>query len=459
VIYADVAALGEDEPGGSPANQTPLAMLKAKLLSEEDLGAVREAASLDPSSARTLGEDVMLRATAPPVFVAAYEHKDPETAHLVLKTLLARFGDRIDRSAAASAKEAEALDGRIADHERRLQIAEARLVEFKRSNADQLNGPEGQTASVGLLREEAAALASQIDETIEERDAVATRLATGAAEADAPSELAPARPLEEIELGRRTLETELAKLRERYADTHPYVVAVVEGLETLEAEAAAATAPPSTEAEKAPTAADLEALREEHQGLIAEVSALNSRLADKRLEIERLEALTNETSSVEAELSELEADKAALEAALRELKRSREELSDVAEGGDKTEAAFRLIREPNLPTEPIGPSRLLALGAVLLAGLGLAVAVAVGRNSYKGVFESAWQLKQRFDVGVLGTISDVMTPGERKRLSHSRLVFGLACLALAGAFGGLAVAESNNLLAPFGDRLRAAWLG
>jgi hypothetical protein len=122
------------------------------------------------------------------------------------------------------------------------------------------------------------------------------------------------------------------------------------------------------------------------------------------------------------------------------------------------QASFRLIKEPNLPAKPTGPSRLVCLALVLLGGLGIGGVVAVLRNHAKGVFENAWQLKQRFDVGVLGTISEVLTPAERKRIGYSRLAFGLGSLALVGVFSGLALAELNNLLAPWGDLVRGQLL-
>ena len=125
----------------------------------------------------------------------------------------------------------------------------------------------------------------------------------------------------------------------------------------------------------------------------------------------------------------------------------------------RRQEAFRLIKEPGLPTAPTGPSRLMGLLAVLVVGAGVGTAAALFCNRLRGVFENAWQLRRRFDVGVLGTISEVMTPAERKQLGHARLAFGLAGLALIGMFSSLAIAEMANSLAPLGDHLRSQFLG
>jgi len=219
---------------------------------------------------------------------------------------------------------------------------------------------------------------------------------------------------------------------------------------------AASSAPAPPDIEDDPAKRD--ALEQEHGELIADVSTLGSRLRAKRREIDLLQALTRTTTSVEAELTKLVEAKEELENSLQSLEQERQELGNV-EGDKAKQEAFRLINQPELPADPVGPSRLLALTVVLIGGLGLGAIAALSRNRYKGVFESAWQLKRRFDVGVLGTISETMTPAERKQVSFSKVAFGVAFVTLVGAFGGLVIAELNDMLAPLGDQLRSRFLG
>ncbi len=458
VIYADLAELAGDEAAVNPSEETPAAMLKSLLLSDAGLDDVRNNVGLDPVGDRSLRDDIMLRSTVPPVFVLAYKHKDPDTAKHVLETLIASYRERLDQASTASLETAEALSEQISDHERRLQAAQTALADFERVNADYLEDTGSRQAELAFLEEELASLEGQVKATIVDRDKVAGKLAK-ARDADAdPAEVEAPRSLDEILLERKALEAELAKLQERYADTHPYVVAVFDAIKSLDAETLALKELADDGGPSDETPIDREELEQRHGELIAEVSGLNSRLGDKRREIERLQALTRTATSVEADLAELEAEKQELETALSDLQQSRDGLQG-DRGGKAAQEAFRLIKQPELPTDPVGPSRLMALAAVLLGGMGLGAAVAVFCNRMKGVFESAWQLKKRFDVGVLGTISEVMTPVERKRLGYSRLTFGLACLALLGAFGGLVIAEMTDRLAPLGDQLRMQILG
>ena len=458
VIYADLPELA-GKRAEKPSEETPASILKSLLLSDEGLDDARIKVGLDPTGGRSLRDDIMLRSTVPPVFVLTYEHKNPDTAKQVLEALIAGYREKLDQASAASVEATGALEQKISDHERRLQAAESDLAAFKRSNVDYLQDSDSRQAELALLEEELTSLEKQLEATTTDRDNIAAQLAKlSDAEADAAEVEAP-RSLEDLLSERKALETELAKLQERYADSHPYVVAVFDTIKTLDAETLALREladDGASSGEEPPL--DREELEQRHGDVIVEVSALNSRLGDKRQEIESLQALTRTATSVEADLSELEAEKQELEAALSDLQQSRDELEGVL-GGEAAREAFRLIKPPELPTDPVGPSRLMALAMVLIGGAGLGAAVAVLCNRMKGVFESAWQLKKRFDVGVLGTISEVMTPAERKRLGYSRLTFGLACLALLGAFSSLVIAELTDRLAPLGEQLRTQILG
>lgn len=452
VLYANLSELADRNVKADAPGLGPVAQLKTMLLADDTLDRIRDAVPLDPEKSQSLRSDIFLRSTVPPLFAIAYEHEDPEVAQKVLDLVVAGFQARLDETLPAAGGNLAALDQEIADQERLLQASDAGLAAFRSSNVDHLGGSDGRASELALLKDEIRRLEDQIAATIADRDAIAETLAEAPA-APETAETGTSRTPADVATERRALQVELVKLQERYADTHPFVVAVFDAIAALDTEAET-LAPVAEEVE----VVDREALQQRHSDLITEVSELNSRLENERREIELLQALTGTTSSVEAELAELETERAALQNELTEMQRRRGELGEGI-GGDAEQDAFRLIKQPELPTDPVGPSRLMALAAVLLGGSGLGALAAVICNRYKGVFESAWQLGQRFDVGVLGTISEVLTPAERKRLSYSQLAFGLACVALVGMFSGLAIAEVTDQLAPLGDRLRTQLLG
>ncbi|MEL6965260.1 MAG: hypothetical protein AAFO01_21105 [Pseudomonadota bacterium] len=455
VIQADLPQLVESSGSHGAALQTPTATLKSLLLSEEGLAALQNEVNLDRSKRETIQQDLILRSTALPLFVATYSHERPEIAQDVLATLIENFQNRYEASRDVSEQALQSVDEEINRQKTLIHVANANLDSFKIENADYLDDAGNRAAELALLEEEVAGLEVDVNDTILLRDNIAEELVKVR---DVPVDVVSEQERSELNAERATLDAELANLRVRYADTHPYVTAVLEAIENLDARIEDLVNREDAEVASEGDSIDREALEQRHGALIVDVATLNTRLEGKRREIELLETLTRTTSSVEAELRQLLADQSELEDTLSELEQRREEL----QGNQREEAekdAFRLISKPELPNQPVGPSRLGALAAVLLSGVGVSAVVAVIRNRATGVFESAWQLRKRFDVGVLGTISEVMTPVERRRLGYSRLGFALACFALLGAFSGLAVAEFYGRLAPLGDQLRAQLLG
>ncbi len=448
VVYADLHRLADQDTlaesrslAGQSSDQGPVALLKMVLLSEQSLADVRKAAELDDLHAGALAENIMIRATAPTLFVTSYDHGDPTTAHQVLETLFSSFSSRLSKAASENVAD---LQQNIIDLEDQLRIADLDLKRFQQGNADYFEGIPAEAADVAVLREEVSELQRRIERAIIARDDVAQQLAQLPLSQQAPDGQAPINQSQQADQAAElaALEAKLEQLRERYADSHPYVSTVINAIQDLKAAEGGDGVPPLADVELGDAPSDdsdtneqLDDLKRLHEEKIAELSTLNNNLAKKQREIDRFNALTESTSSVEAEQSRLETKKNNLEGALAELVSRRDELQQQTDGqagqqGSGTEqTSFRLINGPNFPDKPTGPSRLLCLVFVLLAGIGIGGAIAILRNQSKGVFESAWQLKKRFDVGVLGTISEILSPAERKQLGYSRWL-RLGCLGL-----------------------------
>lgn len=473
VLYADLSRLAEQKAFGNNiasgrlAEEGPASLLKRMLLGDESPAALRDKTDLDGDLFDTLSQHVMIRATAPTLFVATYYHRDPEVAHQVLDKLFSSLTNHLDE---AVSEETQNLQQEITDLEGKLEDASTNLANFRQGNADFFEKPDSTAADIETLEEDVIDLKQRIERAIIERDEVAEELAQLPLSQEAAREPTPAPLASENQVAElAALETKLAELRERYADTHPYVSTVINAIEALNVE----TGIDGQSAEQNAAVIDaagedseqLADLKQRHEEKIADLSELNNDLANKEREIDRLKVLTDSTSSVEAEQSRLETEKSDLEGALAKLVIHRETLQSRTDGDaaqqDETaeQTSFRLINEPSLPDKPTGLSRMLCLVLVLLGGVGVSGGIAVLRNRSKGVFESAWQLKQRFDVGVLGTISEVLSPVERKQLGYARLAFSLGCFGLVGIFSGLAIAEFLNLLTPWGDSLRTQLLG
>ncbi|MEM8951514.1 MAG: hypothetical protein AAGC99_19535, partial [Pseudomonadota bacterium] len=102
VIYADLSHLLDKEVMVDMPKQTPSALLKSLLLSDDALNHVRDQVALENAGNGSLQDDIMLRSTVPPVFVLSYEHKSPERAQKVLEALIADYQNRIDQASATA---------------------------------------------------------------------------------------------------------------------------------------------------------------------------------------------------------------------------------------------------------------------------------------------------------------------------------------------------------------------
>lgn len=477
VVYADLnrlagqQAVTEGAPSSTDLDENPVRSLSDILLSYETLAEIEDRTDLSDREAATLRNDILIRATAPALFVASYYHKDAKTARQVLDVLFTSFGASIEDIREEPSADTKAnLQRQMSDLQMRILAAEANLAEFEQTTAALIDEPVDDTTDIATLEEEALGIEQQIKATLLERDEIAERLA----QLPSKQQANEVEALDAAALERRTaelanLEVELASLRDRYADSHPYVSELISSVEAIEEElgkGSQLTSDNVTDSSSTTDDGDIEEqlaeLREQHDDKIADLAKLNNELAKKRQEIEHLSGLTEGTSSVEAEKARLEGAVDDLKVTLGSLAAHSDKIqqqTDRQSGERAEQAPFKLINSPSMPDKPTGPSRLICLALVLLLGVGIGGAAAVIRNRSKGVFESAWQLKQRFDVGVLGTISEVLSPSERKRLSYSRLAFGLCCFGLIGLFSGLAIAESMNLLTPWGERLRVQLLG
>jgi hypothetical protein len=75
------------------------------------------------------------------------------------------------------------------------------------------------------------------------------------------------------------------------------------------------------------------------------------------------------------------------------------------------------------------------------------------------VFDSTAQLRRRFDVAVLGSITTVLTATEARQERRGWMAMGLASLGLVGAFASLTGLEAFDLLPLLGHRVRAELFG
>lgn len=451
VVFADTDQMKTiSSLGAGDAGDEPTAILRASLLADRYLQVLDAAVGPTPAASQPERTDVTISTATPPIFVISYEHDDPLVAQRGLNALLTEF---IDLNFTPSS-DAAALDHQIEQQRARRDAAASALEDYRRVNAGNLGGPDGPAARLEAARAELLSLAGELEAALAAQASFEAQLAdlsptvapAGAGEAAPPADDPRARLAE--------LQAELAKLRERYAETHPYIVQIKEQI--TGAEAAAAAAPPPAEPPRIANP-DYEQNKDQLVKQASLIGSLRQQITDKEAELALLETAAKSAPTVEAKLAELMSERDRLEGELAKLITQRRKLSE--EQADHRETSFRMINAPSLPTGPTGPPRLFLLGLVLLAGAGLGGVVAVMRSRMDGVFETTRELRRRLNVAVIGSLSAVVRDVDRRQQRVADVGFGLACLALIGLCSSLMMAESWNMLTPIGDLLRARLIG
>jgi capsular polysaccharide biosynthesis protein len=97
-------------------------------------------------------------------------------------------------------------------------------------------------------------------------------------------------------------------------------------------------------------------------------------------------------------------------------------------------ADFRVIDPPRVSPKPVYPNRLLLLPMALVAALAAGLFVTFAASQLRPVFQRATEIREKFDLPVLGVVSMLLGETDRRRERADRARFAMASGALLGAF-------------------------
>ena len=97
-------------------------------------------------------------------------------------------------------------------------------------------------------------------------------------------------------------------------------------------------------------------------------------------------------------------------------------------------ADFRLIDPPRVSPKPVSPNRLLLLPLALVAALAAGLFIAFAMSQLRPVFHRAADLREKFELPLLGVVSRVLTDADRRRHRTDALRFSAATGGLIGIF-------------------------
>ncbi|MGI9332193.1 MAG: XrtA system polysaccharide chain length determinant [Gammaproteobacteria bacterium] len=399
----------------------------------------------------SLGKRIKLSGTTRDnIFEIVYGDSDPKMAHRVVEAFLNIFVERsLDEGREDTTSTRAFLDRQIADYEKRLSDAEARVKEFKQNNVG-LMPQDGHNYYVRLTDAKAKLANARLEYRAARQKSDELRNQIEGVGSLFEVTIEPRREDMEHPLNARIkeLESQLDQLLLRFTDEHPDVratrniIAQLRARRNADLDAREALGEPGGGQAQNKIYQDLRVAMGRAE---ADAAALRARVSEYQRRVTELEELVDTVPEVEAELARLNRDYVVTQTNFDELLKRRESLNLSQEATASTDDyKFKVIEPPKEPLNPEGPNRLL-FGAVtfalsLGAGLGLAwlTAFLVPGMYTRDDFEDITSLP------VIGTVTRVWTPAERAARRLALGAYVSACTVLLAAFGGFAWIQAHD---------------
>ncbi len=415
------------------------------------------------------------------LFSLTYWDSQPEQAKKVVQALVNIF---VESSLGDKRKDSESarrfLDEQIKSYEQKLVLAENSLKEFKQKNLGLM--PDDKQNYYGRLSEASARLNQaqlELKETENARDAIKMQVAgedpvlipdeipSEVSEAERNRTVAKRNP--ELDERIQSLEKNLDAYRLKYTEQHPDILATKRILLQLKEQKDKENDVAKVEEEiaQAKRAEEAKAMAEKGGSPAANlrrhnlnpvfqqlkvalgeaeatVASMRARVNEFQNRLTDLKSQANMVPQVEAEMSQLNRDYEVNKANYEKLLARRESATmsnemDAGTGG----MDFRVIDPPRVPLMPSSPNRPLLYTLVLLGGLLSGLALAFAMSQIRPMFTDREALREFTGLPLLGSVSMIWTPEQRRKSRRRTLVYAMTCFALLCAYG---VVMTANLL-------------
>jgi polysaccharide chain length determinant protein (PEP-CTERM system associated) len=404
------------------------------------------------------------------LFSISFADPSPEVAQRVVQSLLSIFVEsNVSASRSDIEKARQFLDVQVAQYEKQLHDAEERLADYKKTHLAVLsrtaNGASFQQ-SLETVRSQRTELQGQLDEAKSRRASLRQQLETVPqflaidslpqyiVARGGEKQLPPA--LASINSRLQDAQKQLDQLSTRFTDNHPDMIAAKRQVAALKEQYAETEKKLKSEPESDPN--DPKAIKTTIPNTVYDqvklklvdiestITTLERHIEAVDAEARKYEELAATAPNVEAELATLNRDYGVLRKNYDELVGRREavRMSDAVETtGDKIQ--FRIVDPPQIPTVPSGPPRLLLMSAVMFFALGGGLVFAFLMAQLDDTFFSVENLRESVGLPVLGSISRILTPLDRRLRLFRTLGFAVSMGCLLLTYGAIAVMLLRNI--------------
>jgi polysaccharide chain length determinant protein (PEP-CTERM system associated) len=388
------------------------------------------------------------------LYTITYTDRNRETARRVVDQLLRIFlANSLGGSQEGSEQAQQFLSQQIAEYDKKLAAAEARLADFKREHAGLVPGATGGDYFSRLHGETDELDRDRLALTLAEqkRDELRRQLSsetgsTNGGGVDTATQI-------------RDTQARLDELLLRFTDKHPDVIAARRTLEDLkvrqkaEIEAVRRGDPSAIAATGLASNPVYQGIKLQLSQIDVEVAGARQQVAGQEAKIAEQRKMINTAPQVEAEYERLDRDYAVTHTEYQALvdRLSRAKLSDKADATGVVR--FEVVDPPAANPDPVFPNRLKLILEVLAAGLGAGIGAAYLLHQLRPVFSSTRQLMELTQLPVLGSVS--MTWPERHRASARRAIWRYALGATTLLLLAVVVLLTDDMTSQFLHRFVA----
>jgi len=375
---------------------------------DRDIAALRRAIKVDvPDPVTSLTEPRRLDS-----FIVTYTDHDPVRAQRVADRLASVF---VDENSKARTEHAESTSAFIAEQlktsQERLAMLEGNLRSAKEVHMGQL--PEQMSANLqtlsGLrqqLEANSTALRSEQDRlTVIERQLEDLRRGSPTAMIIGGTDVAIAPESRVL-----VLQRELAAARSTYTDKHPEVQRLQEELASAQQAAGTNGRPSPERMSQLELDPAYRRLMGERETALLRVREAQRSAADASRQIATYQARVEAAPRVEQQLSSVQRDYD-LEKQQYSALSAKLQASTMSENVERNSSGeqFSVLYGATFPTEPTKPVPLRVMLISILVGLCLGAALTLGREYFDRSIHDVRQLKDEFDVPVLGEVTRIQT--------------------------------------------------
>ena len=363
------------------------------------------------------------------LYSIAYTDGDPAHAQSVAQTLVSVL---IDSSLGGQRRDADQagafLDNQIAKYQQKLEAADKRRADFKTAHLDFFDAtPDGdRVGGAGdVVAAQTAVFQAQhaLDEAVDRRNSLRKQLEATSKTLSLNEPLPATMENNGTALTPRAqLAAAIAKLnmlRMQFTDNYPDVVMQKRLVRRLQSQQTAEAG--DTKGISNPVYVMMMTKVADAEG---EVAVDTKRLEDAKKRLEQAKTLVATAISIQREYQDLDRDYQVLHTNYETLVSRRESANITQAAGSQQSAfVFRVISPPMKPQNPVAPNRFLLNAAVLFLGLAAGAGLAFALGQFSGRLLTIEQLKEAFELPILGAITKVSTGPDKDAARRSTAIF------------------------------------